>query len=155
MRIDPRIVDVVGLIGGGILTYFTVGYVANRFKVTTMSPDLPSAPSGPVGPPPGRGMLPKTPRVTINPGRTYFVTLQTHGGANLAGVDAAKSEAIKRGFFDVVVFKTGEQPRPWPISRTKGDFAIRGTFGGTKPTPMPTSEGNFLGSVDVLEVFEA
>jgi hypothetical protein len=146
-------VDLAGLIGGSVLAYFVVGYVADRFKSTSGGPSM--LPEKPLGPPPGRGMLPKTKSVTVEPGRTYFVTLQTHGGANFAGVDDAKKEAVARGFTDVVAFKTGQQPAPWPISHTVGDFAVRGTFSGAAPKTMLTHEGNFLGSVDVLEVFEA
>jgi hypothetical protein len=113
--------------------------------------------STPAAAPPdaSRGRIAGDAPITVFPGRTYFVAVETNGVVNAAANEARiKATAEKEGFRDVVVFRAGSQPREWPVARL-GDYAVRGTFRGAAPKAFQRHVGVFAGSVNLLDAFEA
>jgi hypothetical protein len=109
-------------------------------------PDLSSPPS--LKPPP---VLVQGDPIPIVPGQAYHVSLVTHRVAtSLATEDRVRTEAEKRGFIGVSVSKG--KPPGWP-GTASGDYYVSATYAGA-PKSQPRTEGNFLGSVDVVEVWQ-
>lgn len=95
-------------------------------------------------------MLVQANPIPVAPGQRYRVTLVTHGAASALATDARViSEAQSRGFTNVSASKN--KPAGWPGS-ANGDYYVSATYSGAPKTQART-EGNFLGSVDVAEVW--
>ncbi len=88
--------------------------------------------------------------IPILPGQPYRVTLVTHRGANVASEGQVRAEAQKRGFVNVIASKG--KPAGWP-GAANGDWFVSATYAGA-PRTQARSEGGFLGSVDVVEVWQ-
>lgn len=92
--------------------------------------------------------------IVVERGHTYFAAVITHHGANAATVAAVKARAEKEGFRDVVV-SPDVRPSHWPGTVAGADYYVRGTYAGSAARAFPRVAGNFLGSVDVLDVWAA
>lgn len=158
-----KLVDVAGLLGVLVLTYFGVGFLMTKIPLKLSAPNgdagsgagspIPTLPVVPVVPV-GRGKLAGNP-ITAFPGKTYFIAIQINGLTfRASSTERVKDEAQNRGFADVVVFKKGEQPREWPISSV-GDYIVRGTYRGPSPKTFPRNNDIATGDVNLLEAFEA
>lgn len=125
-----------------------VGVVGYSISIApSVGAPLPPSPDG--GP---RRLLPFSAPIVVAAGRTYFVTLTTHGVLNAAGADDVKSRAEAEGFRDVVVSKV--RIKDWP-PLSSGDYFARATFVGKVPRTFPRHASVPLGSVDVVDVWEA
>jgi len=131
------------LLGGGSLVAVVVYALASD---TAPKRSASSSSNGAGGPVPVVGPL------VVEPGRTYFAVVTTHGAANVATSAQVEAYARKRGFADVAVFT--DRPVAWPGS-DEGDFYVRATYVAPVGREFPRHEGGFLGSGDVSDVWRA
>lgn len=116
---------------------------------------LPSPGAAATPPPPnGRGQILGSDPIMVFPGMTYFATVETNGSVDAAANEArVKAKAEAEGFRDVVVSK-GARIANWP-GTIVGDYFVRATFVGKSPKSFPRHVGVFLGSVNLLDAWEA
>lgn len=146
-----KLTDLAAVLGGLVATYFTVGYLMDKFplRIGVMAlppgPVLPPAPTSAPPPPPKPRLMTETPLPLVS-GRRYGVSLDMPA---VFSDGMAKSAAGSLGFNNVDVY---DKPPPgWPgnTGKSNANTWVVGFYSGP-PTTMPRSK---MG-VDVIEAFE-